>query len=300
MQLPQAFLLDSSIYLFRGWHLYAKDLLNSDQQPVGALHAFADILAYLIERKPDYLICAFDGKKDNCWRREIDSNYKAHRPPTPAALYAQFKMAQQLSKLAGIPGFISNRYEADDIIGTFGTVFQRQQISSAVITRDKDLAQIIKAGDIWWDITEKVKLTEKGVAKQWGVPPAQIADLLALCGDKADNIEGVPGVGLKTAAQLLRRFQSLDDLLANIDNVALMRIRGAVRVKNMLKMHSDKVNHARQLTILRHDPKLPQQAAKLCPQNADFKALDEYMQYSNFPKLKRMRWQRILKKWQDS
>lgn len=268
---PRAYLIDSSIYVFRAWYTMPDDIVDVDGNPMNALYGFADTLVQIIEhRKPQYVLCAFDENSRNCWRREIYPEYKANRDPAPEDLKRQFAFCRELLTLSGITNIASPRYEADDIIGTFSRALKKQGMDSTIITADKDLMQLVQDKDAWWDFAKNRVWDAKGVEKNWGVPPRKIADLLALCGDKVDNIEGIPGVGVKTAANMLVKFDDVEALIENAEHIGLMRFRGAVRVKNLLKMHQEKVRLAKQLTVIKDDPEL-----NPTPEQITFKAYDE-------------------------
>lgn len=292
---PRAYLVDSSIYIFRGYHTLPLDMRAADGVCINAVTGFADFLLELIEnQRPQYLLCAFDDAPDDCWRREIFPAYKANRQPTPAELKPQFGLCRQLVAAAGISHCGSSRYEADDIIGSFSRGLKSHGIDSTIISADKDLTQLVQAGDFWWDVARNRVWGEREIYKNWGVKPAQIADLLALCGDKTDNIEGIDGIGIKTAANLLCKFGSLENLLKHVDDIALMRFRGALRCKNLLKMHAEKAILARRLTEIASDPSLDTSASQLTRQSAAWDSLKDLMQYLNFGKAKQQRWQQVL------
>lgn len=292
---PRAYLLDSSIYIFRGWYTWPDDLCDVDGHPVNAVHGYADTVLQILEQaQPQYIACAFDQKMDNCWRREIDPNYKANRPPAPEELKRQFAYCRELIDLAGLAGFVSNRYEADDIIGTLSRSLRKNSIACTIITADKDLTQLIRIDDLWWEFAKNKQLDEKGVEKLWGVPPAQIADLLALCGDTVDNIEGVPGVGPKTAANVLKKFGNVETVLSNIDAIGDMKFRGAVRTKNLIRMHQDNVRLAKKLTVIANDPNVPTSPSALQPSSYDEDELDNFFGRMNIGTLRRKRWHKAL------
>lgn len=291
----RAYLIDSSIYIFRGWYTMPDDLEDIDGSPVNAVYGYADMLLKLLQdQQPEYIACAFDQKMDNCWRREIYPEYKANRPPAPEELKKQFAYCRELVELAGLAGFVSNRYEADDIIGTFSRSLREHNIHSTIVTADKDLTQLVREGDIWWEFAKNKQLDEKGIEKLWGVPPAQIADLLALCGDKVDNIEGVPGVGPKTAANVLKKFGNIETVLNNIDAIGDMKFRGAIRTKNLIKMHQDKPALAKQLTVIANDPSLPNDPSALRPCAYDVSGLNRFFDHIGFGSLRRERWHSTL------
>ena len=147
--------------------------------------------------------------------------------------------------------------EADDLIGHLSNLAHEQTQPVTIISADKDLVQFIGKHDIFWDYARKTQSSYMQLSKRFGVAPEQIADLLALCGDKTDNIPGVPGVGPRTAARVLSKWGDLDAVFANIDGIASMRFRGAAHVALLISEHETTVRLARQLTGLVTTPDLP-------------------------------------------
>jgi len=235
----RAYLIDSSIYIFRGWHVFDDAITDIDGNPSNAVYGFTEFLYQLIEQKqPDYIACAFDAHQTNSYRREIFSEYKANRPPAPEELKTQFRYCREFCRAMGIPEFGSNRFEADDIIGTLATRLRNEGFDITIVSADKDLTQLVLGErDAWWDFARSNVLNYKGVEKQFGVKPEKIADLLALAGDKVDNIPGIPGVGYKMASNLLNKFNNVDDILENIENISKMKFRGSARIQNLVEEH---------------------------------------------------------------
>lgn len=290
----RAYLIDSSIYIYRGWHTVPANRYDRDGKLVNALHGYADMLLNLLEsERPTHIACAFDKRMTNCWRREIDPRYKAHRPETPPSLRSQFPTCQELADLAGLANFVSDRYEADDTIGTLSRNLRTHAVNCTIVTADKDLTQLVRDGDFWWEFSHNKRLDSKGIEKLWGVPPAQIADLLALCGDVADNIEGVPGIGEKTAARVLSKWGNVETTLNNIDAIGEMKFRGAIRTKNLIKIHQDKVRLAKRLTIIKNDISLPNDPSALLPSSYDERQLKLFFEHNNLAHY--TRWQQALR-----
>ena len=140
------------------------------------------------------------------------------------------------------------KYEADDLIGTLVSEGREVGIPSTIVTRDKDLAQLLSKDDVFWDFAGRGKLKYDQIPENFGVWPEQIADFLALAGDSVDNIKGVPGVGKKTAEALLAHFGSLDDIYANLDTVHEVNVRGAKTLGAKLEAHKEDAMLARRLT----------------------------------------------------
>lgn len=293
--MKKAYLIDSSIYVFRGWFTMPEDLVDRDGHPVNALYGFADFLIQLLENEqPSHIACAFDQNSGNCWRRKIFPEYKANREPAPEELKRQFQYCRELVNLAGIAHYASDRYEADDIIGTLSRHLRKHGFNSVIVTGDKDLTQLVREGDLWWEFAKNKRLDSKGVEKTWGVKPEQIACLLALIGDKVDNIEGIPGVGPKTAANLLVKFGSAEAVLENIDKIGEMKFRAAKRIQNLVNMHQDKVRLAKQLTVIPDDPEVPCDPSAISRGHYDADALESFFDHIGFGQLRRQRWHRAL------
>ncbi|MDG2089568.1 MAG: 5'-3' exonuclease H3TH domain-containing protein [Gammaproteobacteria bacterium] len=239
MPLPRAYLIDSSIYIFRAWHTYDESITDSDGKPSNAIFGFGDFLFQLLKQKqPVYIACAFDASQTDSYRRGIYPEYKANRPPAPEELKHQFAQCRSFCQAVGIPEFGSNRFEADDIIGSLSHYFRDQGFAITIVSADKDLTQLVVGEeDAWWDFARGTVLNRRGVEKQFGVKPEQIPDLLALSGDKVDNIPGIPGVGYTTASRILKKYPSIETVLENIESIADMKFRGASRVQALLNAH---------------------------------------------------------------
>jgi 5'-3' exonuclease len=246
----RAYLIDSSIYIFRGWHVFDDAITDIDGNPTNAVYGFTEFLYQLFEQKqPDYIACAFDAHQTNSYRREIFPEYKANRPPAPEELRAQFHYCREFCRAMGIPEFGSNRFEADDIIGTLATRLRNEGFDITIVSADKDLTQLVLGErDAWWDFARSNVLNAKGVEKTFGVKPEKIADMLALAGDKVDNIPGIPGVGYKMASNLLNKFNDVDDILNNIENISKMKFRGSARIENLVKEHQELLPTNKRLT----------------------------------------------------
>lgn len=236
MSLPRVYLIDASIYVFRAWHIYEPTITDRDGRPVNAVFGFSDFLYQLLrQRQPKYVACAFDASQKSSFRKEIYPNYKANREPAPEELKYQFALCRAFCRAVGIPEFDSERYEADDIIGSLAAHYRQKGFAITVVSADKDLTQLVGSEhDLWWDFARGTELNHHGIKKHFGVRPDQIADMLALSGDKIDNIPGIPGVGYATAAKILQRYENIESILANHDKIAQMKFRGAARVQAVL------------------------------------------------------------------
>lgn len=254
---PRVYLIDASIYIFRAWFSLPGSLTNSAGEPVNAVHGFAGFLAgFLSGVQPVHVAVVFDESLTTSFRNDIYPEYKANRDPAPAALKRQFGMCRQLVVALGLAGFSSERYEADDLIGTLAAGLRPVGFSIEILSADKDLAQLVGENDVLWDYARNRRHACADIPKLLGVRAGQVADWLALTGDAVDNIPGVPGIGAKTAAALLAAFGSLDGLYADLDAINNCGIRGAARIRRLLEEHEDTARLARELTGIAIDPEL--------------------------------------------
>jgi len=246
----RAYLIDSSIYIFRGWHVFDDSITDIDGNPTNAVYGFTEFLYQVFQQKePEYIACAFDAHQTNSYRREIYPEYKANRPPAPEELITQFRYCREFCRVMGIPEFGSNRFEADDIVGTLSSRLRKEDFDVTIISADKDLTQLVLGErDAWWDFARSNVLNSKGVEKHFGVKPELIADLLALAGDKVDNIPGIPGVGYKMASNLLSKYAGVEAVLENIENISKMKFRGSARIQSLVEEHKDLLPTNKRLT----------------------------------------------------
>jgi len=241
MTRPRAYLIDSSIYIFRAWYVYDDSITDSNGNPSNAVFGFSDFLYQLIQqKKPEFIACAFDASQTDSYRKGLYPEYKANREPAPEELKVQFQHCRNFCRAVGIAEFGSDRFEADDIIGSLAHRLREQGMAVTIVSADKDLTQLVLGEeDAWWDFARGNVLNSRGVEKQFGVRPDQIADLLALTGDKVDNIPGIPGVGYTTASRILQKFPSVEAVLDNIEEIAAMKFRGATRVQALVNAHKE-------------------------------------------------------------
>lgn len=288
------YLIDASVYVFRAYYSLPPDMVDPDGHPVHALFGFARFLGDLIERaKPRYLAVAFDESLATSFRNRIDPQYKANREPAPEDLKRQFERCREVCRHLGVADFGSGEYEADDIIGTLHARLRREGVPTTVVTRDKDLAQLIREGDIYWNYTENLRLQHHEIEAHFGVAPERYADYLALTGDAVDNIRGVPGVGPKTAAALLKEFVSLEEIYDNLDAVAKLPVRGAAKLPARLLEHRDAAFLARRLTEIARDMPLATDREALRLRPPDLAALSAFYDRQNFGPMLRRQGERL-------
>lgn len=245
----RVYLVDASIYVCRAWFALPISITDGDGYPANAVYGFLDFATRLLQDyRPARIAFVFDESPRNSFRTRIYPAYKANRPPTPPELKRQFLICREAVRALGCLDLSSAACEADDVIGALAKTARTRGFPCTIVTGDKDLTQLVHDGDLWWDYTRGVKLDAGGVERRFGVRPDQIADLLAIAGDKVDNIPGVPGVGLTTAAKLLRRFDTLESLLQHTTAIGAMKMRGAARVQGLIEAHRDALKLAKRLT----------------------------------------------------
>ncbi|MCP4432782.1 MAG: flap endonuclease [Gammaproteobacteria bacterium] len=229
------YLVDSSIFIFKAWFAQRQATSTASGEPNQAFIGFSDFVYQLLtEIAPAKLVFAFDESLRHSQRNAIYADYKANRSPAPQELKRQFIWCRQWIEHLGISAVSSDSWEADDLIGTLATLHRCKDLQITILSADKDLTQLIRDGDIWWPFFQSVKLDYRAIHKKFGVRPEQIANLLALTGDKVDNIPGIPFIGMKTAANLLRKYDNLTRLRQNLDQVGKMKFRYAGRVQESL------------------------------------------------------------------
>jgi DNA polymerase I len=243
--------IDASYFIFRAYHSMPPDMVDADGNATHALYGFARFLSDLLEQvRPERIGVAFDLSLRNVvsYRNGIYPAYKANRESPPADLERQFALCREFCRHMGVAEYASAEYEADDIIGTLAARSRAAGLRNVLVTRDKDLSQLIRDGDVFWDYSGNARYHYHDIGARFGAAPELIADFLALTGDTVDNIPGVPGVGKKTATELFRIFGSLDELYENLHRIPLLKLRGASAVAAKLLEHKEAAYLARRLT----------------------------------------------------
>jgi len=259
------------------------DMRDGDGNPVHAVYGFARFMCDLIERaKPEYLAVAFDASLTSSFRNQIYPAYKANREPAPPDLLLQFERCRSFCVHLGLAWFDSNEFEADDIIGTLAARMRAEGLRATIVSRDKDLAQLIGPGDVYWNYSDNERYLHGEIAGRFGVAPERYADYLALTGDAVDNISGVPGVGPKTATALMQNYESLEDLYGRLDTVRDLPLRGAAKLPDRLAAHRDAAFLARQLTRIRCDMPLDVTRADLKRRPPDLAAIESFCMANGF------------------
>lgn len=248
------YLVDASLYVFRAWHSMPDEFKDAEGWPTNAVHGFARFLLELMDRtRPQNIAIAFDEALDSCFRNALYPAYKANREAAPEELKRQFTHCRALCEALGLAVLSHSEYEADDLIGSAMTALRPHGYRAVIVSADKDLSQLLGDFDEQWDFAKGQRWGAAGVPERHGVHAHQIADYLALTGDAVDNIPGVPGVGAKTAAALLGHFGTLDALLARVEEVPFLRLRGAAATAAKLREHRELALLCRRLTTIALD-----------------------------------------------
>ena len=292
--MPTLYLIDASFFVFRAYHSMPAEMADADGLPVNALYGFAKFIGDLIEReRPEHIAVAFDESLESSFRNRIYPAYKANREPAPVELKHQFERCRELCRLLGLAEFASSEFEADDIIGTLAASARAHGYRCSIVTRDKDLAQLVRSGDEFWDYVADVRIGYDGIPERFGVRPERIADYLALTGDAVDNIPGVSGIGPKTASALLAEFSSLEDIYTNIDRVTRLGIRGAASVAARLAADRETAFLARELTRIVCDAPFAHAPSGLRRNAPQIGALADFYDRAGFGSMLRRQAERI-------
>ena len=245
----KVFLIDGMSHIFRAYYAI-RGLTNSQGVPTNAVYGFATMLRKLIRQyQPRYLAVVFDGSQPT-FRHEAYREYKANRAATPEDLAMQFPYIRRLCEALRVPILELERYEADDIIGTFACRAREQNLEAVIVSNDKDMFQLVCGNvrvlhqakeDAWFDAAK--------VESFFGVPPQQVIDVLGLMGDSVDNVPGAPGIGEKGARDLIKQFGSLDKLLASASEVERKAYRES------LQNHRAQILQSKELVTI--DTKVP-------------------------------------------
>lgn len=289
------YLVDASIFIFRAYHTVPNSLTDRDGNPVNALHGFARFIGDLIERvDPTHLAVAFDASVVKSFRSELFPAYKQNREPAPLDLKQQAGLCRRMCEALGVATFAHPQFEADDIIGSLARLAREAGENIVVVTRDKDLSQLVRPGDHYWDYIGDERFGYAQIAERFGVVPERMPCFLALMGDAVDNIPGVPGIGRKTASFLFKHFESLHALYDDLDRVLALKLRNAPFVCCQLRDYRERAFLARRLTQIVCDMPLDIGYAGLRRRPPDIRALEQLYDAVNFGPLLRNQATRIL------
>lgn len=240
------YLIDGNSYVYRAYHAI-KGLTNSKGLPTGAIYGFTNMLLKVVrEKKPDYIAIAFDSPAPT-ERHRLFEAYKAQRPSTPNELINQIPYIKRIVDAFRIPVLEIEGYEADDILATLAKKGEGRGLSVTIVTGDKDIFQIVGRNIRTYDTMKDKVYEEKDVLDKFGVGPDKVVEVMGLMGDAIDNIPGVPGIGKKTAVELIKEFGSIENLLRNLEKVKKPKLREALKINeeiarlshNLATIHSD-------------------------------------------------------------
>ncbi|MGE0238060.1 MAG: DNA polymerase I [Parvibaculaceae bacterium] len=247
------YLIDGSGYIFRAYHALPALTRKSDGLPVGAVTGFCNMLWKLMKEmkageKPTHLAVIFD-KSEQTFRKRIYADYKAHRPEPPADLIPQFGLIRQATRAFNVACVEQDDYEADDLIATYAREAAEAGATVRIVSSDKDLMQLVGKGIKLYDTMKDKEIGEPEVLEKFGVAPGKVVDVQALAGDSVDNVPGVPGIGVKTGAQLITEYGDLETLLARA-----AEIKQAKRRENLMQFAEQARISKKLVTLESHVP----------------------------------------------
>jgi DNA polymerase-1 len=248
---PTLFLIDGSNQMYRAYHAI-RGLTGPEGQSTNAVYGFITMLRKLIvDHKPEYIAASFD-LRGATFRSKLFADYKANREAMPGDLAEQVPLVFEACEALGVPIYTSEGFEADDVIGTLASRAASHGLQAAIVTGDKDFFQLVgEAVRVYNPRDEGLWYDAEGVAKKFGVRPAQVVDMLALMGDSSDNVKGVPGIGEKGASELIAQYGSLEALLQNAGAIKQKKYREG------LLANADQARQSRELVTIRTDVDVP-------------------------------------------
>jgi DNA polymerase I len=279
------FLVDGSGYIFRAYHALPPLTRKSDGLQVGAVYGFCNMLWKLLQEmkpdeKPTHLAVIFD-KSEKTFRTEMYNDYKAHRPEAPEDLIPQFPLIREAVRAFDIPCLEMAGYEADDLIATYARFATAAKATTSIVSSDKDLMQLVGNGVTMYDTMKDKKIGRAEVLEKFGVPPEKVIEVQALIGDSTDNVPGVPGIGVKTAAQLIGEYGDLETLLARAAEIKQEKRRQSL-IEN-----AEKARLSKQLVTLDQNVPLEVPVEDLAVHEPDYKRLIAFLKAMEFTTLTR-------------
>src|SRR3712207_1123407 len=253
---PHLYLVDGSSYIFRAYHRLPP-LTNRHGQPAGAVYGYTTMLWKLADGLnkadgPTHMAVILDAS-ESTFRNQMFDGYKAHRPPPPEDLVPQFPLIRTATRAFSIPCIEEDGLEADDIIACYVTAAKEAGWRVTIVSSDKDLMQLIEDGQVdMLDTMNDRRIDRNYVLEKFGVPPEKVGDVLALMGDSVDNVPGVPGIGPKTASQLIQTYGDLETVLGSTDQITKPKL------KQSLIDHADDARLSRELVRLVCNAPLPE------------------------------------------
>jgi DNA polymerase-1 len=279
------FLVDGSSYIFRAYHALPPLNRKSDGLQVNAVLGFCNMLWKLLrdmpeDNRPTHLAIIFD-KSEVTFRNKLYPAYKAHRPPAPDDLIPQFPLIREAVRAFDLPCLEQAGFEADDLIATYVRIACERGASATIVSSDKDLMQLVTDCVTMYDTMKDRRLGIAEVIEKFGVPPEKVVEVQALAGDSTDNVPGVPGIGVKTAAQLIVEYGDLETLLQRAGEIKQPKRREA------LIEHADKARISRQLVLLDDKVDLEVPLDELAVHEPDARKLIAFLKAMEFSTLTR-------------
>lgn len=272
----ELFLVDGSGYIFRAFFALPQNLTNPHGTPVGAVLGFTNMLMKLLtDLHAPYIAVVFDAKREN-FRNEIYPEYKANRDETPEDLKPQFGLIREATAAFDIPALEIEGYEADDLIATYAKLAKEQGKKVTIVGTDKDLMQLVDDDIRMFDPIKNRYLDADDVMKKFGVSPDKVVDVQALAGDSTDNIPGVPGIGVKTAALLINEYGDLETLLERAEEIKQPKRREAL-IEN-----AELARISKQLVTLAKDAEIPLSLEDLKHRDQDMPKLLSFLNEQGF------------------
>lgn len=279
----EIYLIDGSGFIFRAYFAMAYSgggkLTNPDGVPVGAVYGFTNMLLKLLKEHPHAAIAViFDAARAN-FRNNIYADYKANRDDTPEDLIPQFPIVREATEALGLPAVELAGFEADDLIATYAKQAAAQGIKVKIISSDKDLMQLVDDNIHIYDPMKNIIVDAAGVFEKFGVTPDKVIDVQSLAGDASDNVPGVPGIGIKTAAQLINEYGSLEELLTNAASIKQNKRRES------LIEHAEMARISCKLVTLATDVPVPVPLETFIKHNPDLPHLRAFLEKQGFKSL---------------
>jgi DNA polymerase-1 len=274
-ELDHVYLVDGSAYIFRAFHALPP-MTRADGTPVNAVYGFANMLTKLVEdSEADFLAVIFDTARKT-FRSDIYPEYKAHRPPAPEELIPQFELIREATRAYSLPCLELEGFEADDLIATYARHAVEQGFDVTIVSSDKDLMQLIGPGVRMMDPMKNRFIGPDEVVEKFGVGPDKVIDVQSLAGDSTDNVPGVPGIGIKTAALLLEEYGDLDTLLERAGEIKQNKRR-----ENLIEF-ADLARISRDLVTLRKDVPVEHKIAEFQKKRPDPDVLIPFLEEQGF------------------
>lgn len=271
-------LVDGSGFIFRAFHALPP-MSRADGTPTNAVFGFTNMLIKLIDDlKADHCAIIFDTARKT-FRNDIFDQYKANRPPAPEELIPQFSIIREAVKAFNVPCIEMDGFEADDLIASYTTLAVNDGAKVTIVSSDKDLMQLVGHNVMMHDPMKNKYIGVSEVREKFGVNPEKVIDVQSLAGDSADNVPGVPGIGIKTAAQLITEYGDLDSLLARATEITQPKRR-----ENLINF-SEMARISRDLVTLKTDVEVPQSLQSLAVANFDPNTVLEFLRAQGFKRL---------------